>query len=143
MKRRLPYSTSRGFTLLEVLVASAIMGLVFAGLIQSHIAMSRQTEWSGYSIAAQGLAVAQVEQFRAATWDVRGSPVVDETTNLPTQTTAILDLPIRGTNVLWATNYIAVRTVTVSTNPPVSLKLITVSTVWRFRDKYFTNRLSS
>ncbi|MFO1498619.1 MAG: prepilin-type N-terminal cleavage/methylation domain-containing protein [Verrucomicrobiota bacterium] len=132
-----------GFTLLEVLVACTIMGLVFLGVMQCHIQMSRHAEWSGYSLAAQSLAMAQVEQFKAATWDVRSNPAVDQTTNLPTTVKSILDLPVKGTNVVPATNFISLRTISISTNPPISVKRITVNTVWPFRGKLFTNTVST
>ena len=132
-----------GFTLVEVLMATSIMGVVFLGLVQCHIQMSRQAEWSGYSAAAQSQAIAQVEQFRAATWDVRSDPDIDQTVNLPATVVSVLDLPVAGTNVVRATNYIALKTVAVSTNPPVALKQITVRTVWPFRGRVYTNTVST
>jgi prepilin-type N-terminal cleavage/methylation domain-containing protein len=130
------------FTLTEVLVTMAIMGLVFAGILTGNNATSNRAEWSGYSLAAQAQAVQQLEQFHAATWDTQAQPPVDWTTNFPASNTNVLDLPIASTNAIWVTNYVAISNLTISSNPPVYLKMMRVDTVWLWRSKtLFTNTL--
>jgi prepilin-type N-terminal cleavage/methylation domain-containing protein len=144
MQIRLKYR-SRGheaFTLVEVLVCLVVMGLVFAGILTGNTQSSARAEWSGYSLAAQALAVQQVEEFRASYWDTQAQPPVDQTTNFPASTTNVLDLPIAGTNAVWVTNYTTVSQITLSTNPIVCIKMMTVNTVWLWRGKtLFTNTM--
>jgi hypothetical protein len=133
---------NRAFTLAEVVMATAITAVVFGGIVTCHIQSSRRAEWSGYSLAAQALALQQLEQARSAKWDTLTTPAVDEITNIAPVTSAILDLPISGTNAVWATNYATVSTVTISATPYVAVHMVEVKTVWPFRRKLFTNSLA-
>ena len=128
-------SGARAFTLAEVVMAVAITTVVFGGIVTSYIQSGRRAEWSGYSLAAHALAIQQLEQARSAKWDVQSTPVVDEITNIARVTSAILDLPISGTNVVRATNYATVSTVAISTTPLVTVHMVEVDTVWPFRGK--------
>lgn len=136
-----------GFTLVEVVLAVGVIGLAFGGMIVAYIQSARRAEWSGYSLAAQALALQQLEQARSAKWDVTDTPVVDEIASLPRTTSTILDLPISGTNVVRATNYITVSTITIETNPPISVHMVKVATVWPFIENgqtvYFTNMVAN
>ena len=134
-------SRDGGFTLAEVIISIAIMGLVFAGILAGNTQSSARAEWSGYSLAAQAQAVQQLEEFHAATWDTQAQPPVDLTTNFPAMTTNVLDIPISSTNAVWVTNYITVTPLTVSTNPTVTIKMIRIDTVWLWRTKLFTNTM--
>jgi hypothetical protein len=150
---------NRGFSLAEVVICVGIITLVFAGIIQGNVQATKRAEWSGYSLAAQGMANQQVEQARSALWDTALYPAVNQLTNLNligaayNATTksysgyswANLDLPISGTNAVRATNFVTVRMINLNntTNPPVSVQMIQVNTVWpfhRFKGMcYFTN----
>src|SRR5579872_5917716 len=130
-------SSKAGFTLTEVVICIAIMALVFSGVLTGYVQSSKRAEWSGYCLAAQALGVRVMEQFRAASWDTQSIPPVDQTTNVPTLTAATLDVPISGTNVIWATNYATVTQITVSSNPAVYVKMIRVDTVWPSRSSAF------
>jgi prepilin-type N-terminal cleavage/methylation domain-containing protein len=121
-----------GFTLAEVVIAVAIAAVVFGGTVIAYVQSTRRAEWTGYSLAAQAMAIQQLEQARSAKWDVLSVPVVDEMTNLPSKTWAVLDLPISGTNAVYATNYISLKTITVQTNPLEAVRMVKVSTVWPF-----------
>ncbi len=127
-----PTSSCRqsGFTLTEVVVALAIVALTFAAVIYGYLRTTDRAEWSAYSLAAQSLAMQGVEQARAAKWDPRAWPVVDElgTTNF-VQVEA-LDVPVAGEPVL-ATNYI--RVTTVSVDPP--LRELRADCVWMLRSR--------
>jgi hypothetical protein len=100
-----------------------------------YVMSAQSAEWSAYNLAANSLAIQRLEQTRAAKWDRQASPLVDELTNFPT-VVEILDIPISGTNIVYATN---VTTITaVSTHPP--LKMIRVDCSWRFSSgQVFTN----
>jgi prepilin-type N-terminal cleavage/methylation domain-containing protein len=126
-----------GFTLVEVVIASAIAALSLAAMMYGYAISARRTEWAGYSLAAQALAMQRVEQARSAQWDPFGSPPIDElvTTNFPPLIVP-LDIPTSGTNIVLATN---VTTITdLSTDPP--LKMIQVDCSWSFAQRgSFTN----
>jgi prepilin-type N-terminal cleavage/methylation domain-containing protein len=132
----------RAFTLTEVVMATAITAVAFGGIVTCYIQSSRRAEWSGYSLAAHALAIQQLEQARSAKWDTLTTPVVDELTNIAPVTSAVLDLPISGTNAVWVTNYATVSTVTISTTPLVTVHMVKVNTVWPFRGKLFTNSIA-
>lgn len=152
-----------GFTLAEVVIAIAVTGLVFAGVLSGYVQSARNAEWTGYSLAAQALAVQQIEQGRSAIWDYSTGTARNELTNLNlinlqynsgTKTAtgyswATLDLPYSGTNVIRATNFVTIRMFYFNNvaNPPVQLQMMQVDTVWPFIvgtvPKYFTNTVAT
>src|ERR1043165_389246 len=130
---------TEAFTLVEAMVAMLILGLGVAGVVYGFVQIDRSTQWSSYSLAAQSLAMQPVEQARGAKWDPNGWPPVDElvSSNFPL-TVLILDVPVVGTNIVYATNRTSIRTV--STSPPV--KEIQVVCTWAFqRKRVYTNTL--
>ncbi len=130
------------FTLIEVVISLAIMTLVFSGIILGLTTSSQRAEWASYNLAAQSLAQQGVEQARAATWDpLAGTPVDNcQQSNFPPVTTNVLDVPISGTNITFATNTWTITTV--ATNP-YPLKMIRVDCTWRFGSKGFTNTVAT
>jgi len=126
-----------GFTLVEVVVAMAVLTLVIQGVIYGYIQSARRAEWNGRSLAAHSLASQGVEQARAAKWDPQAWPRVDELP--PTNFSAVetLDIPVSGQPV-YATNYISVGLI--SSNPP--LRQIRADCVWTFMNRrLFTNTI--
>lgn len=117
------------FTLAEVTISLAIAAVSIGGIVYGYISSARRAEWSSYSLAAQSLAMQRVEQTRAAKWDMLAYPVVDElqVTNFPVQR-EILDIPISGTNTVYATNITTLTTI--STSP--HLRQVRVDCVWNF-----------
>jgi prepilin-type N-terminal cleavage/methylation domain-containing protein len=107
---------TQGFTLTEVVVAIAIATLAFGGVISSYVFTADRAQWSAYSFAAQSLAMQGVEQARAAKWDPKAWPAVDELGLTNYTVTEMLDVPVSGQPVL-ATNHIAVTLV--SLDPPI------------------------
>jgi len=126
------------FTLVEVIMAIGLIAFVFGGIIVAYTQATRRAEWSGYSLAAQALAVQQLEQARSAMWDPTFQGGKNDLTNLsawPTSRVSTggwstnggagyqwwsvsgyswtnLDIPIAGTNnLVRATNYWTVRSV--------------------------------
>jgi type II secretory pathway pseudopilin PulG len=125
------------FTLVEVVTATAIGSLAFGGIIYGYLLCAQRAEWAAFSLAAQSLASMRLEQARACKWDPRGWPPVDElvTENFP-ERAEVLDVPVAGTNTVYATNTVTITQV--STTPP--LKVIRVDCTWRFyRRGLFTN----
>ena len=154
-----PRSTRRrrGFTLVEVVFALAIVVVVFSGVIVAYTQASYRAEWTGYSLAAESLAIKQIEQARSARWDPANpnGQVLEiyslnlQNSNLTSQvltgyTWTNLDLPSSGNiNALRATNYVTVKPVTpVPSNANGSNLMVRVDTVWAFtwkKTKLYTN----
>jgi len=133
--------TQRGFSLAEQVVALAISLILISGVVSGFIQTTRQAEWSAYSLAAQSLASQCLEQSRAAKWDPKAYPPVDQlvSSNFPLRV-QILDIPITLSNIVYATNLITISTV--SSNP--ALKMISVQCTWPFLDRgVFTNTIVS
>jgi len=133
---------SRGkhaFTLAEVVISVLLAAITIAAVMVGYSQSAGRAEWSGLSYAAQALAIQRIEQVRSAKWDTEAG--VDEvvSTNFPPQVT-VMDLPISGTNVVFATNFTTITTL--SATPPL-LKMIRVDCVWRFqlRARLYTNTL--
>ena len=140
LKSQLPNRnrTRAAITLVEVLMALLILGIMITGVVSGFVQSQRAAEWSAYSLAAEWYAMQPVEQARAAKWDPYAAVPVDEVTNLAGRTTNILDIPITGVNIVYATNVVTVRTV--SATPP--LKEIYVECTWSFPNRgVFTNYL--
>lgn len=136
-------SRAAGFTLVELLVAFAVFGMISSGVIYGYIQSNRMAEWSAISLAAQSYASQGAEQVRAADWRPRDYPAatgygtMDElqapysVTNCGTN--YILDIPIKGNPSasdfgFFVTNYVSI--INVSTNPP--LRQIRSDAVWIF-----------
>jgi len=121
---RQPHQTA-GFTLAEVVVAISVATLTFGGVIYGYLLTADRAAWSANSLAAQSLAMQGVEQARAAKWDPKAWPAVDElgVTNYTQVDT--LDVPRSGHPIL-ATNYISVTSV--SQDPP--LRQLRADCVW-------------
>jgi len=130
------------FTLAEVVVCVAIVALLFGRIITGYIQGVYRAEWVGYNLAAQALAMQQIEQAKSAKWDNN----VNEFTNLLTLTWATLDLPINGTNMVYATNYLTVTPNQISSTPDVFVHMVKVDTVWPYIRKgitlYYTNTVA-
>lgn len=129
----------RAFTLAEATIATAIAALTFSGIVTGYILSGRNAEWSSLSLAAQSLAMQRIEQTRACKWDPNAATPVDQLVNdnFPTQWT-VLEVPISGTNYVYATNFTTITLV--SSSPP--LKMVRSDAVWRFpRGRLYTNSI--
>lgn len=132
-------SRPNGFTLAEVVISLAILGLVVGGTIYGYVNTARVSEWNAYSLAAQSLAFQGVEEARAAKWDPQAWPRVDELGVTNYIQVDILDVPVKKTPT-YATNYISVSWIT--TNPP--LRQLRADCVWTFADRgVFTNSVTT
>ena len=149
----------RGFTLVEVVMALAIITLLFSGILAAYIQSSRQAEWAGYSLAAQAVGIHQIEQARSAVWDYSISK--NEITNLNLlgwsynqakgtgtgYATNVLDLPVSGTNLVIVTNFVTVKLLGLTGLTNVQVQMVRVDTVWPFPTskgmRLFTNSTAS
>jgi type II secretory pathway pseudopilin PulG len=144
------------FTIVEVVMATAIVAVVFGGIINAYIQAGKRAEWTGYSLAAQSMAQQYIEMARAAVWDPAQIPPVNQITNLNLQgmtyvssnltwtgyQTNVLDVPYDSTNYILATNYVTISQISLSTN--IQAEVFRVDTVWPFGHwqlgtQYYTN----
>ena len=147
-----------GITLMEVVMATAVVAMVFGGVIRAYIQAGMRIEWTGYSLAAQQMANSVVEQAKAATWDpTRASGPQNDLTNLclisPSYTSTnltysgylngVLDIPYNSTNAVTCKSYVTVQMLYLTGNTNIPSQFIRVDTVWPFRlrgnNVYFTN----
>ena len=107
-------------------MAIAVATLSFGGVIYGYVFTSDRAQWSAYSLAAQSLAMQGVEQARAAKWDPKAWPAVDELGVTNYTEVDMLDVPVTG-QPIQATNYISITVV--SQDPP--LRQLRADCVWR------------
>lgn len=128
-----------GFTLVEQVIAIAVLALVMAGLIHGYVQTTYRAEWSAMSVVAQSLALESLEQARAAKWDVYslGGAAADELppgTYTNVFTNAVL-CPLTG-QTMTVTNFLQITTV--GSYPPV--RQIRCDCAWQFSPgHWFTN----
>lgn len=140
---------SLAFTLVEVVVAIALIALLYGGVINAYVLTARRAEWSGYSLAAQAISIRQLETAHAASWlldDVSLANRKDELQydgNFFTNySTLILDLPISlsNTNRWMATNYFLLKTnADASAYGVITYKMLRSDVCWQMKGKTFTN----
>lgn len=131
------------FTLVEVVVAVLISGMLIGGIVYGYVTSARNAEWAAYSLAANSMAMQAVERARACQWDPWRWPAADselQQTNFPV-IVDILDVPQTSTgNPTFATNYVTISTI--STNPP--LRMIHAECVWQFiNGRVYTNEVAT
>jgi len=117
------------FTLIEVVVAIAIAVMVMAGMFQGYGIASRQAQFSSYQLAANAMAMQQMESIVAATWVISGTAVTNIfSPSLTNSQVSALCLPNSGTNLVYATNFVTMQQISV--NPPYLM--VQVSCIWSF-----------
>jgi prepilin-type N-terminal cleavage/methylation domain-containing protein len=125
------------FTLLEVVIAMAILGVSLGGILTLYVRSAQRADWSGYSVSAQMMALSGLEQCRAAKYDPNGSPPTDAlvSTNFPSRMD-ILDPGTVNGITSYGTNTTTI--LTISTNP--LLKMVRVDCTWTYPGRgVFTN----
>jgi prepilin-type N-terminal cleavage/methylation domain-containing protein len=139
MKLTLSTQGHRGFSLVEMITAMAIATITIAGVASGFVQVFLQGQASAYSLAAHSQAMRGMEQARAAKWDPDnpGGDQLTGNTNWP-PSIEILDLPMTGNNITYATNRVFISTI--STKP--ALRQIKVECTWSFMNKrVFTNTM--
>jgi len=127
-----------GFTLVETMISILIIAMFFSSILIGYTRAQQRALWTGYSLSAQAQSMKQLEMFRAVLWDTQSNPVVDNTTNVPLTLVLPLDLPISGSNVVYATNVATVTTITNFGNN-AAVKMIVINTMWPLNGKTYTN----
>jgi type II secretory pathway pseudopilin PulG len=126
------------FTLIEVVFAAAIAAMVLAGMFEGYNMAGRQAQFSACNLAANAMAMRQMEQVISADW----VPTMGQTTllNMSSTNEANLCLPSANGNVYNCTNQVWVSQV--SSNPPYAL--IQAQCIWNFPTYggVFTNTVS-
>jgi prepilin-type N-terminal cleavage/methylation domain-containing protein len=136
------YVTKRSgdaFSLVEVLVALLIFGMVSAGILWGYVQANRLAEWSSMSLGAQSYALQGIEQARAAKWDTASyRQVMDDFLPVPASTGTTNytqldtnDVPQSGAPLL-LTNVITISNVYSSTNGGLNLRQIRSDVYWKF-----------
>ena len=148
---------SAGYTLIEILIAFMIFGMVVSGLLYGYVQANRTAEFTSMSLAAHSVAQQGMEQARSAQWDSQMWPITngpgtademrlfnsagqptgfDATSNTNYMLTDSLDVPSTGALIM-ITNYISVTNISI--NP--LLRQIRSDVVWAmpFNGKPCTN----
>jgi Tfp pilus assembly protein PilV len=128
------------YALGEVLLAFAIISIVFAGLIYGYVQANRMSEFSSMSLAAQSFAAQGAEQARASDWRPRDWPqtngpgTMDELTNGTVIVTSdFMDVPIKGSPSNSETSFWVTNTITVTDiSPNPKLRQIRSDCQWVF-----------
>jgi type II secretory pathway pseudopilin PulG len=131
---------AHAFTLVEIAVALGVAALMMAGMFKGYTMASRRAQFSSFQLAANSMAMQQMESIVAATWVVSGTSVTNifSPTLTNTQISA-LGVPSSGTNLVYGTNYATVKQL--STYPPYLM--VQVSCVWNFMGMgIFTNTVA-
>ena len=126
-----------GLTLIEVIISIALAAITVSAIISGYVLGAQRMEWASQNASAQMSAVNTLERVRAAKWDTRTFPQIDQlvASNFPPNASP-LNLPTKGTNNLRATNFVEI--ITLSSDPP--LKIIRVECIWRSSNgELFTN----
>jgi hypothetical protein len=117
-------------TLVEVVVALAITGLMVAGIVTGYIFCTTSTVKDSLYMAGNARAMERLEETRSAIWaPYRGDPEDDlVATNFPDKVVT-LDLSGSGSDTTSAT--LKTEITQISLSPPV--RRIRVDCIWQFR----------
>ena len=138
-ERTVGLGANSAFTLIEVVISLAILGLGLGGILTLYVRSAQRADWSGYSVSAQMMALGGLEQCRAAKYDPHGSPPTDAlvSTNFPSRVD-ILDPGTANGTTSYGTNTTTI--LTISTNP--ALKLVRLDCTWTYPGRgVFTNNV--
>jgi hypothetical protein len=122
---------------MEVIISLMVISFSLGGILYLYVQSAVRAEWSAYSLSAQMMAISGIEQCRAAKFDPRGSPSIDNlvSSNFPVRVD-ILDVGTLNGAITYGTNTTTITTITI--NPP--LKMVQVDCVWNYpRRGRFTN----
>ena len=130
-----------GMTLVEVMVAMAITGLIVAGIIRGYIYCATSAVRAELAQAANANAMQRIEETRSAPWNTSSSGAADQLdpTNFPDKSVT-LDMPGTNTNGTLATIQTTISQI--SLIPP--LRRIRVDCIWQFQGaEWVTNSIET
>jgi prepilin-type N-terminal cleavage/methylation domain-containing protein len=130
-----------GMTLVEVIVALAITGLMVAGIIRGYVYCATSAVRAELAQAANAKAMQRIEEARSIQWSTSSSSAEDRlvATNFPPETVT-LNMPGTDTNGTLATIQTTISPI--SLIPP--LKKIRVDCIWQFRGaEWVTNSIET
>jgi prepilin-type N-terminal cleavage/methylation domain-containing protein len=120
----------QGLTLVEVVIALAIAGLMVAGLVTGYIYCSTSTVKDSLYMAANTRAMERLEDTRSAIWAPTRAQPVDQlvATNFPDKT---VDLNLAGSSSAVTSATLQTTIFQISDKPP--LRGIHVDCIWQFQ----------
>lgn len=130
-----------GMTLVEVVIALAITGLMVGGIVSGYIYCTTSAVKAELAQAANAKAMQRLEETRSAQWNTSSSLAVDHlvATNFPDKSVT-LDMP--GTNTIGTSATIKTTISQISLIPP--LRRIRADCIWQFRGaEWVTNSIET
>jgi type II secretory pathway pseudopilin PulG len=128
-------------TLVEVVIALAITGLMVAGIVSGYIYCTTSAVKAEFNQAASARAMERIEETRSAQWDTSSWPTVDYlvATNFPDEVVS-LDMPGSGPAGTSATIKTTISQISLS--PPI--RGIRADCIWQFRGaEWITNTIET
>jgi prepilin-type N-terminal cleavage/methylation domain-containing protein len=125
-----------GMTLVEVVVALAITGLMVAGLVTGYIFCTTSTVKDSLYMAANARAMERMEETRSAIWSLYGpNPQDDLVTNNFPDKVVTLDLSGSGSAITLATLKTDISQILPSPSLPnaAPVRRIHVDCIWQFQ----------
>jgi prepilin-type N-terminal cleavage/methylation domain-containing protein len=133
-----------GMTLVEVMIALAIIGLTVEGIITGYIYCTTSATKAELAQAANAKAMQRIEETRSAQWNTSSSLAVDQlvATNFPDES---ITLNMPGTNAVGTSATIKTTIATISPTPfSPPMRTIHVDCIWQFRGaEWVTNSIET
>jgi prepilin-type N-terminal cleavage/methylation domain-containing protein len=139
-----PPRNRAGMTLVEVVVALAIAGLMMGGIVTGYIYCATSAIKAELAQAANAKAMQRIEEARSVPWNTSSSVIGDQlvATNFPDEVVT-LDMP--GTNTTGTSATIQTTITPISPTPfAPPMKTIHVDCIWQFRGaEWVTNSVET
>ncbi len=124
-------------TLIEVVVALAIAGLMVGGIVTGYIFCTTSAMKDSLYMAANARAMERLEETRSAIWAPNRAVPLDQlvATNFPDETNVVLDLSGSGAESTLATLKTEITQISPSPASPLSppVRRIHVDCIWQFQ----------
>jgi prepilin-type N-terminal cleavage/methylation domain-containing protein len=136
-----------GMTLIEVVVALAIAGLMVAGVVTGYIFCTTSTVKDSLYMEANARAMERLEETRGAVWAPYRATPVDElvATNFPDENNVVLDLSAQSSTPTLATLHTDISQILPSAALPnaAPVRRIHVDCTWQFNGVVITNSIET